>query len=239
MLSSSADSPHFSSSTTAASFPSVSKPLWSASDEQRAWELVELFEEELSPLSAKPHEAYDWIFRKCGSHERMNAVMHLQNEMALGEMAFSDWLVLLGRVWSVCDNIGLYKSDLVEVLMEWHENPLTTIPELMTRKERAAFETLPEQVTIYRGCGPRNREGLSWSLCREVASRFPFYSRYWTDRPTLLTAMVPKHRIAALRLDRNEQEAIVVDLPSSCWTEERITEPPPARSAAHKHCTHG
>lgn len=214
------------SPTTAKSLVPASKSTWLISAEERTWELAELFEEELSPLSSRPHKAYDWILCHCGSHERMDAVMHLQNQMAIGEMALSSWLVLLGKVWTGCDNIGLYRSDLVEVLKEWHEAPTTTLPKLMSRKEKAAFDALPDQVTIYRGCGPRNRDGLSWSISREVAMKFPFTNRYETEEPILLTATVSKCRIAALKLDRNEQEAIVVDLPASCWTEERITERP-------------
>jgi hypothetical protein len=97
----------------------------------------------------------------------------------------------------------------------------------MTIEERNAFEELPEQITIYRGCGPRNKSGMSWSLSRDIAVRFPFSMRYGTDQPMLLTATIRKNRAAALKLERNEQEIIVVDLPESCWTEESITEPPP------------
>jgi hypothetical protein len=155
----------------------------------------------------------------------MSAFWHLQTGMA-----FSDRLVVLGKLWTACDNIGVHRSDLVELLQEELENPLTTIPQLMSRKEKAAFDALPEQATIYRGCGHRNRDGLSWSISREIAMRFPFMRRYETDHPILLTATVSKHRIAALKLDRNEEEAIVIDLPASYWSEEPITEPPPSVS---------
>jgi hypothetical protein len=99
----------------------------------------------------------------------------------------------------------------------------------MTKDEFTAFDALPDKITIYRGCGPRNKAGWSWSLSREKAVRFPFMSRYWSDKPTLLTATISKWRAAALKLERNEQEVIVIELPETCWTEELITEPPPVK----------
>jgi hypothetical protein len=165
-------------------------------------------------------EAVEEIFRACNSYERMDAVLDL-----LGDIDFSDWLAVLGQIWSSADNVGLYRDDLVEVLTDWMDNPHTVIPELMTPEEMAAFEALPDEVTIYRGCCvANNRSGLSWSLSREVASRFPFLTRYRASDPVLLTAKVPKSRIAAIKLERDEQEVIVVDLPAGAWTEEVLIE---------------
>ena len=84
------------------------------------------------------------------------------------------------------------------------------------------MEALPDQIVIYRGCGPENRNGLSWTLNRETAIGFPFKALYNAKQPILLTATVSKRRIAALKLDRNEHEVIVAGLPATCWTEEPI-----------------
>jgi hypothetical protein len=98
----------------------------------------------------------------------------------------------------------------------------------MNDEERMAFEALPEQITIYRGCGPKNMFGFSWSLDRKIAAKFPFSSRYWTDEPKLLTATISKNRAAALKLARREQEIIVFDYPDERpvhWTEEPLLTP--------------
>lgn len=163
--------------------------------------------------------AVDEIFRTCNSYESMGAMMDL-----LGDIDFSDWLSVLGQIWSSSDNVGLYRDDLVEVLTDWMDNPHTVIPELMTPEELDAYAALPDEVTIYRGCGANNRSGLSWSLSCEVASRFPLLTRYRANLPVLLTARVPKSRIAAMELQRDEREVIVVDLPASAWTEEVLIE---------------
>jgi hypothetical protein len=93
----------------------------------------------------------------------------------------------------------------------------------MTAEEQATLAMLPEQITIYRGCGPKNKSGLSWTLNRETAVKFPFMARYRTEQPILLRATISKHRAAALKLERGEDEVIVVDLPSSAWVEESLS----------------
>jgi len=107
--------------------------------------------------------------------------------------------------------------------------PINESIEFITLVDSYGFEALSDQITIYRGCGPRNNPGLSWSLRRDVAVRFRFSMRYWSDTQTLLTATISKSRAAALKLERNEHEIIVVDLPEGSWTEESITELPPPR----------
>jgi hypothetical protein len=44
---------------------------------------------------------------------------------------------------------------------------------MMNRAERATYDSLPELLTVYRGCFTHNKEGMSWSLDRKVAEKFP------------------------------------------------------------------
>jgi hypothetical protein len=161
-----------------------------------------------------------WIFENFGSHEKLPAALEVE-----GQMEFRTWLSLLGEIWCFCDNIGIYKDSLLEVFNDRLARPWETVPELMDAEERLAFEALPDQITIYRGCGSHNKHGFSWSLNREVAAEFPFKRRYRVDRPMLLTATINKNRAAALKLGRNEQEIIVLDLSSNSWTEQRLKDP--------------
>jgi hypothetical protein len=169
-------------------------------------------------------EAREWIWMIHGSHQKMGAIMDL---LQTGEMAIRDWFMLLGEVWTACDLVWIYRDDLVEAIYEHLDHPLGVIPELMNPDEQEAFQALPEEITVYRGCGPVNMNGLSWTLSREIAVQFPFNRRYETDQPTLLTATVSKYRAAALKLERNEQEVILIDLPASSWSAERLASPPP------------
>ncbi len=99
---------------------------------------------------------------------------------------------------------------------------------MISYEDRMVFEALPEQITIYRRCGPINMFGFSWSLDRQIAAKLPFMMRYRADKPTLLTATINKNRTAALMLDRSEQEIILFDYPdepTAFWTEEELLAP--------------
>jgi hypothetical protein len=193
-------------------------------------EQIDVYEEATARYARELTDDLDqvrkWIFRNLGSSEMLGALMFLFEEDRIRER---DWLVLLGDLWCNSDNIAFFKERIVGCIEQIGRDPSTVIPELMTKDEFTAFDALPDKITIYRGCGPRNKAGWSWSLSREKAVRFPFMSRYWSDKPTLLTATISKWRAAALKLERNEQEVIVIELPETCWTEELITEPPPVK----------
>jgi hypothetical protein len=174
---------------------------------------MEYFTDDLESMS-------EWIFANFGSSEKLPAALEVE-----GQMEFGTWLSLLGEIWCFCDNLGIYKDWLLGVFNERLVRPWGTVSELMDAEEGLAFEALPDQITIYRGCGPLNKQGFSWSLNREVAAEFPFKSRYCVDRPMLLTATINKNRAAALKLGRNEQEIIVLDLSSNSWTEQPLKGP--------------
>ena len=79
----------------------------------------------------------------------------------------------------------------------------------MTAKERKVYAALPDKVTVYRGCYKDNKWGLSWSLDRDVAAKFPRLHRYKQDgQPILVRAIADKAYIAAVKLDREESEII-------------------------------
>jgi hypothetical protein len=132
------------------------------------------------------------------SYERLPLAIRMCSKMGR-----SAWLTLVGEEWEGVDNVGRCLEILAIVL------PDHTVPEMMTEAERAALAALPEAVTIYRGADRGlNEAGFCWSLDREVAARFPFYVRYLAKDPVLVTATVPRDRIVAVKLGRNEAEAI-------------------------------
>jgi len=114
-----------------------------------------------------------------------------------------DWLTLLGETWEQSDGIGPNRRVLRSFMPE--RGP---VPEMMTIDEAMAWEALPEQITVYRGCGPVNMLGASWSLSREVAARFPTLMRYRQVEPLLVTAKVRRDRVLAVKLGRGELELV-------------------------------
>lgn len=145
--------------------------------------------------------------RFCNSYNRLETLVALwQNSL----VEWDEWAILMGEEWESCDNIGPWLDILIE------ETPIADMIEipacgrlLMRPEELAALAALPEVVTIYRGCRAINKWGLSWSLDRDIAVRFPSLHRYRGDGPALLiTAEIPKRNIIAIKLGGNEQEVI-------------------------------
>lgn len=142
--------------------------------------------------------ALEQALRMSDSYTRMQVLVELGFLMPLDE-----WLVVLGREWTCCDNIGKYYALLRRMMPDG--GPLR---QMMTSDEQAAYDALPDRLTVYRGCGAANKRGASWSVSRSVATRFPFLMRYRAADPLLITAAVLKRRVLAVKLDRGEAEVI-------------------------------
>jgi hypothetical protein len=143
-------------------------------------------------------DAFAFLMRWGNHYSRLPLLLALADRMERRE-----WLQLLGRAWSSCDNIGPHRLQLRTLLP-----PAGPVPELMESAEADAYLALPDRLTIYRGCGERNLLGASWSLERETAARFPLLHRYRQARPLLVTATVRKAHVLAVKLDRQEAEII-------------------------------
>jgi hypothetical protein len=126
------------------------------------------------------------------------------------QMKRDDWLTLLGENWSTCDNISEWWDDLLDTqFADLTESPLDFRHHMMTADEGAALKALPENVTIFRGCYADNKRGLSWTLDKATAAKFPTLHRYRQNgQPLLIRACVARDEILALKLDRREAEVI-------------------------------
>ena len=143
-------------------------------------------------------EAHDHLLRWSDSFNRLPQLIALHDQMDR-----VDWLRLLGENWSGCDNIGRHRLALRRLLP-----PNGPVLEMMDDAELAAYQLLPERLTVFRGCGEINMLGACWSLDRNVAARFPTLNRYHQAAPLLVTATVRRDRVLALKLDRDEAEII-------------------------------
>lgn len=136
----------------------------------------------------------------CDSYTRLPTLMECYTP------GNKDWFLALGENWSVCDNVRDFKEELRQILSN---APANDVHQMMTQEERKALEQLPDRITIYRGCYAWNRDGLSWSLSKDIAEQFTTLNRYQHEghKPELITATVNKRR-CILKLDREEQEII-------------------------------
>lgn len=80
---------------------------------------------------------------------------------------------------------------------------------LMNSEERAYYQSLPPNITIYRGVSPhRARLGLSWTADKDMALWFK--KRYESGvKGQLLTADIRKEHVLTYIGERNEKELVV------------------------------
>jgi hypothetical protein len=167
-----------------------------------------------SPGSKKPRQMMSLdeasvIAAKMGSHEVMAHLIYEaypRKGKRYPKLTYEDWLTLVGDEWIRCDGwVSASQEELREALP--HRGPVRL---MMTDDENAAYDALPQVVTIYRGCDAKHASspGICWTLNKDVANRFPFLGRFRAEKPRLLTASVPKHWILAVKLSRGEEEII-------------------------------
>lgn len=86
-----------------------------------------------------------------------------------------------------------------------------TIAAMMATQERRLLHDLPDEFVVWRGCYRQNRDGLSWSMHKHVAEKFPFLHAYRVDtkRPLLLRGLINKRQVIALKAGRKESEVIL------------------------------
>ena len=180
-------------------------PSIEALERRRRSEYRRLLKREIAKVeSGKPMTLVgaERLLRYHDSYSRLREIIRFHRMMNR-----RSWLRLLGEYWSILDNLGA-RCAVLRMLV-----PSRTTLLLMNEEERAAWRALPDIVTVYRGCSDINMDGLSWSLCPEVAARFPTLGRYTPPagkRPLLVTGKVAKSRVSAVKLDRSEQEIIAL-----------------------------
>jgi hypothetical protein len=92
----------------------------------------------------------------------------------------------------------------------YEDQCFTTEEMLRSKKERKLWESLPDKVTLYRGCSTKEGEygnfGFSWSLNRRVAEFFAF--RNDQSNTAVYSVLADKEDIRAIILERSEDEAL-------------------------------
>lgn len=74
--------------------------------------------------------------------------------------------------------------------------------------EAAHFDSFDDPVIVYRGCGSRNRHGLSWSLRHDVARSFALQACDAGDDGVILCGQIPKRSVLAYMESQYQYEFI-------------------------------
>ncbi|MDN5780526.1 MAG: hypothetical protein L0H23_00645 [Luteimonas sp.] len=172
------------------------------------------FEEERRGITA---EALGDLAEHHGLINRNDAqyLLNLAGSMSRGRLlnrlwtltGSDDWWRLVRDNWTECDDLCLASSEMREIFAEANPSDLLLA---MTPYERSVWRALPDTFTVYRGCYDHNRDGLSWSLSRKVAERFPALARYHhpSKQALLLTGAVSRHHVF-VKTARREREVVV------------------------------
>ena len=130
------------------------------------------------------------------------------------ELNDKDYWRILADAYTGSDNLYHLNEEVKEAFLEDRSER----EYLMNKKELKVYNSLPENVIIYRGMTTKELEsgdfGVSWTLSRERADYFAFtYGRnFSTDGiPKVVHQLeVKKVEILAYFNERNEQEVIYI-----------------------------
>ena len=148
---------------------------------------------------------FDVELREISSAERGDLLMDILFKL---EKQPNRYYRILQEWWSSCDHMG----HLVEDFKILFENQGSVPYEKYTKDNKRFYDSLPEEFTIYRGCGADASDGLSWTTDKKIAYKFARGHRYIpVKRPRLLSATIRKswHDIVFVSNDRKESEVVL------------------------------
>lgn len=152
-------------------------------------------------------DGYNYVFL----HERPYRLNAFVKAMTMD--LFDDPWPTLGTVWIDSENIW-ENGDVWRMLLTAHPDGPRS---MMDDRDRAAYDALPDVITVYRGASRgQNESGLSWTLDRFRAEWFA--TRLGASDPVLIRGSVTKEYVIAHFLGRGEDEIVV--LPEDVHIEE-------------------
>lgn len=115
---------------------------------------------------------------------------------------------LLHREWSAFDKIPHREFGAILRIMRdsWREDYFSS-------EDRAFYNSLPDEIEIWRGQQVNESKGLSWTTNRDVAIKFAKGTRFGpTPSPLLLRGRIHKKHVALTPQDREESEVVLFDV---------------------------
>jgi hypothetical protein len=145
----------------------------------------------------------------CSSFDRFQTFLKIKDQLN-----DKDYWRTLADAYTGSDNLYYLKEEVKEAFLENRSHREF----LMTRKELKIYNSLPENITIYRGMTVEELESgdfnVSWTLLKERAEFFAFkYGRNFSTegKPKVVHQLeVMKVDILAYFHERNEQEVIYI-----------------------------
>lgn len=123
------------------------------------------------------------------------------------------WWPVFHTVWNACDVTWEHREELIDSLSAVDD--MAKIDEVHSRdflsaENKAAFESLPQYIRIYRGCTPSRIYGFSWTTDRKVAEEFARGHRGVSIPDAVIaTLRIPKDLLLGFYNDRKESEVFI------------------------------
>jgi len=166
--------------------------------EVRLWELQEVYVPLPKPWGDKKPtaaEAKAFLFG-FGVESERRADEFCDLATSLRRPAF--WQVF-ADIWTSCDGTHHLQDRLLYLLKAKGPAPETDF-----------FQTLPDEVTVYRGCSRERVEALAWSIDLTVAQAFARGHRgIRVPDPVIASAVVPRSMVLFATDDRGEKEVLI------------------------------
>jgi hypothetical protein len=116
------------------------------------------------------------------------------------------WKVFLER-WTICDRTWEYTSRWLRQLQKASKK--VSAYAYYDDASRTFFDSLPDDVVIYRGCSRERVGGISWTADKSIAEGFARGHRsIAVPNPVIVTARISKKDIFCVFVDRQESEVV-------------------------------
>lgn len=172
-------------------------------------------------------EAVEHLLIKVDSSNRLSELLRFSITERRPEVL---WPVFL-RWWSSCDATWEWRHLVVSYLENlMGDNDGTDHPATpwMSEGDLEFYRSLPDEITLYRGCSRKHVKGLAWSTDRAAAETFAHGHRGFTvSDPVVAETIFPKEKVFAVFTSRNENE-VVIDYAALGKIKRHKYTPPPA-----------
>lgn len=149
----------------------------------------------------KDYEAILWFYER---PYRLDALLFYA-----GAMTDTEYWSSLGELWTDTEN--LYQNEKL-----WKKavtSKRSGRDALMSETDLAMYNSLPEQVTIYRGQLPKYRLGMSWTTDLEKAT---WFAKRFNRGGVVRKLVVDKSSILFCKASRGESEVVIIPNAANC-----------------------
>lgn len=148
-----------------------------------------------SALKKKEYDKLIWIYERPYRFEKLIQIAEQMSDKTFWE--------LFGSVWIDSENLWQVKK-LIKIVFSINR---PGIENMMDESEKLFFESLPEEVVVYRGHQSVNKNGYSWTLSYWKAKWFA--SRFNKSKNSVAKGVVKKQDIIAALTRRGEFEIVL------------------------------